>query len=255
MPQNIKRENINNNFFNGYYKEIWRHIFPEKTTLAETEWIIDEGKLNSGSHVLDMMCGYGRHSLELARRGMKVTAIDNLPDYINEIRNKATEEKLEIETLCEDVLEMQLENQFDAVICMGNSLQFFNEENAMRLLRNISEHLKPGGKCFVNTWSIAEIAIKNFKEKTWSKIGELLFLTESKFHFHPTRMEINSIIITEAGEREEKTGIDFIYSISELESMLNKTGFQLKEIYSIPGRKPFTIGEPRAYIVAEKNVF
>ena len=47
-------------------------------------------------------------------------------------------------------------------------------------------------------------------------------------------------------------GIDFIYSISELESMLNKTGFQLKEIYSIPGKKKFTVEEPRAYIVAEK---
>jgi hypothetical protein len=34
--------------------------------------------------------------------------------------------------------------------------------------------------------------------------------------------------------------------------MLNKTGLQLKEIYSIPGKKRFTVGEPRAYIVAEK---
>ena len=64
---------------------------------------------------------------------------------------------------------------------------------------------------------------------------------------------MNSIIITDAGEREEKIGIDFIYSISEIEVMLKKTGFQLKEIYSIPGKKPFTIGEPRAYIVAERN--
>ena len=61
-----------------------------------------------------------------------------------------------------------------------------------------------------------------------------------------------SLIITDSGEREEKNGIDFIYSISELERMLNKTGFHLKEIYSIPGKKLFSLGEPRAYIVAEK---
>jgi hypothetical protein len=135
---------------------------------------------------------------------------------------------------------------------MGNSLQFFNEEDVVRLLSNISEHLKPQGKLFINTWSIAEIAMNSFKEKSWSRIGELLFLTESKFLFHPTRVETNSIIINEAGEKEEKIGIDFIYSISELESMLNKNGFQVKEIYSIPGKKRFTVGEPRAYIVAEK---
>jgi 2-polyprenyl-3-methyl-5-hydroxy-6-metoxy-1,4-benzoquinol methylase len=86
------------------------------------------------------MCGHGRHSLELARRGLNVTAIDNLPDYINEIKEKASAENLEIESLCEDVLEMQIDKQYDAVYCMGNSLQFFNEEDTLRLLSNISDH-------------------------------------------------------------------------------------------------------------------
>ena len=252
MPQNSKPENLNNSFFDGHYKDIWRQIFPEKTTKAEVDFIVEEAKLDSSSKVLDLMCGYGRHSLELARRKINVTAVDNLPDYINEIQEKTRSEKLSLQCICIDVLEMEIDQEYDAVICMGNSLQFFNEEDVIRLLSNISEHLKAKGKLVINTWSIAEIAMNSFKEKSWSKIGELLFLTESKFLFHPTRIETNSIIITDAGEKEEKMGIDFIYSISELESILNKTGFQLKEIYSIPGKKLFTIGEPRAYIVAEK---
>ena len=252
MPQNIKPENVNNSFFDGYYKDIWRQFFPEKTTNAEVDFIVEEAKLNPDNHILDLMCGYGRHALEFARRKMNVTAVDNLPDYINEINEKSRSEELPIQCICTDVLEMQIDQEYDAVICMGNSLQFFNEEDVLRLLSNISEHLKPKGKLFINTWSIAEIAMNSFKEKSWSKIGELLFLTESKFLFHPTRIETNSIIITDTGEKEEKTGIDFIYSISELESIFNKTGFQLKEIYSIPGKKRFTVGEPRAYIVAEK---
>ena len=252
MSQNIRSKNVNNSFFNGHYKDIWRQIFPEKTTLAEVDYIINEGNLKPEDHVLDIMCGYGRHSLELGRRGIGVTAVDNLCDYINEIKDKTETEKLPVESLCEDVLEMQIDQQYDAAICMGNSLQFFNEQESLKLLSTISEHLKLGGKFFINTWSIAEIAMKNFKEKSWSRFGDLLFLTDSKLLFHPTRMEINSLIITDSGEREEKTGIDFIYSISELEAMLNKAGFQLKDIFSIPGKKKFTVGEPRAYIVAEK---
>jgi 2-polyprenyl-3-methyl-5-hydroxy-6-metoxy-1,4-benzoquinol methylase len=253
MPHNIKPENVNNFFFNGYYKDIWRQIFPEKTTLAEVDWIIQEANLEPGDHVLDIMCGYGRHSLEFARRGINITAVDNLPDYINEIKDKAKTEKLPIESFCQDVLEMQIEQQCDTVICMGNSLQFFNEEDTLVLLANISDHLKPGGNFFINTWSIAEIAMKNFKEKNWSRIGELLFLTDCKLLFHPTRMEINSTIITDQGDREEKKAVDFIYSISEMETMLKKAGFQLKEIYSVPKKKVFTVGEPRAYIIAQKN--
>ena len=252
MPTNIKSENVNNSFFNGHYRDIWRHIFPEKTTQAEVDFMVEEAKLRPGGHVLDMMCGYGRHSLEFANRGVNVTAVDNLPEYINEIKEKSAAKDLPVETICVDVLEMQIDQEFDAIICMGNSLQFFDEEDSMRILSNISSHLKSGGKFFINTWSLAEIAIKNFKDKSWSRIGDLLFLTESKFLFHPTRIETSSIIITDKGEREEKIGIDFIFSISEMESMLSKTGFQLKEIYSIPGKKQFTVGEPRAYIVAEK---
>jgi SAM-dependent methyltransferase len=253
MPQHTKSENINNYFFDGYYKEIWKHIFPEKTTLAEVDFIMQDGNLNSGKHVLDIMCGYGRHSLELAKRGVQVSAIDNLPDYIDEIKEKATAGHLAIDCICTDVLEMQLEKKFDAVICMGNSLQFFNEEDTVRLLLNISDHIKPGGKFFINTWSLAEIAIKNFKEKSWSRIEDILLLSDCKIQFYPTRLEMKSIIIKDSGEREEKTGIDFIYSINELEAMLDKTGFTLNEIYSIPGKKKFTVGEPRAYIVAQKN--
>jgi 2-polyprenyl-3-methyl-5-hydroxy-6-metoxy-1,4-benzoquinol methylase len=253
MPQQVNSDNINNSFFNGYYKEIWRQIFPEKTTLAEVDFMMEEGRLAAGSRVLDLMCGYGRHSLELAKRGVHVTAVDNLPEYINEIEAKASAENLNIECICADVLEMKIDRPFDAVICMGNSLQFFNEEDCLHLLSNISAHLKPGGIFFINTWSLAEIVIKNFKDKSWGKVGDYLFFTESKFYFHPTRVETLSTIITDAGEREEKKGIDFIYSIAELEAMLNKTGFQLKEIYSIPGKKQFTLGEPRAYIVAERK--
>jgi SAM-dependent methyltransferase len=252
MPQNIKPRNINSSFFDGYYKEIWRQIFPDKTTKAEVDFIVEEAKLDSASNILDLMCGYGRHALEFARRKINVTAVDNLPDYINEIKEKGVTENLPLQSICTDVLEMQIDQEYDAVICMGNSLQFFDEEDVVRLLLNISEHLKAKGMLFINTWSVAEIAMTSFKEKSWSRIGELLFLTESKFLFHPTRIETNSIIITDTGEKEEKTGVDFIYSISELESMFNKTGFQLKEIYSIPGKKRFAVGEPRAYIVAEK---
>lgn len=252
MPGQVKSENINSFFFDGHYKEIWRQFFPEKTTLAEVDWIANEAKLDTGDHVLDLMCGYGRHSIQLARKGMHVTAVDNLPGYVEEIKDVTSIEKLPLDAICEDVLKMRMEKEYDAVICMGNSLQFFNERDTMELLSNISSHLKRGGKFFINTWSIGEIAFKNFKENSWSTVGDLLLLSECKFLFHPTRMEINSIMITKEGQREEKRGVDYIYSINELELMLNKTGFQLKEIYSIPGKKLFTVGEPRAYIVAEK---
>ena len=253
MSQSIKTENVNNHFFNGYYKDIWKQIFPEKTTLAEVDFIIEESGLSKGSYVLDIMSGYGRHALELSKRGFSVTAVDNLTEYIEEINKASTKQNLIIETYCADILEWQTDKQFDAIICMGNSLQFFDAKQIHDLLINLADHLKPGGKFIINTWTIAEIALKHFKERGWSRFNKMLLLYESKFLFQPARIETTSITITDTGEREEKLGIDYIFSIAEMELMLNKAGFIINNIYSIPGKKKFTLGEPRAYFVAEKK--
>jgi len=253
MAQTEKKDNPNNSFFDGYYKEIWKQVFPPETTSKETDYIIAECNLQKGDHVLDIMCGYGRHALELARREMHVTAVDNLPDYISEIEEASKKEKLFIDCLLDDVLQVKLNRQFDAAICMGNSLQFFDTDDCLKLLRSVSSSLKPGAKLIINTWSIAEIIYKNFRGSSFSKIDNKIFLTESQFLLKPARIEVQSTIISENGIREEKKGVDYIYSLNELESMLNQSGFILKEVYSVPGKKKFTPGEPRAYIVAEKS--
>jgi SAM-dependent methyltransferase len=244
--------NINDSFFDGYYKEIWRTIIPDELTVKEVDFMLPYFNLQAGSKVLDLMCGYGRHAIALAKKGIAVTAVDNLGDYINEINEAANKENLPIKALQTDVLHYKSNDVFDLALCMGNSFQFFNAEDATKLLINTGERLKTGGHLLISSWSIAEIVFKNFKDKSWGYVGELKFLTDSKCLFHPTRIETESTIIAPDGSTEVKKGVDYIYSINEMEAMLGKAGFVLKEIYSIPGRKKFTIGEPRSYLVAER---
>ena len=246
--------NINDTYFDGAYKEIWRTLIPDELTVKETDFMLPYFNLNESSKVLDLMCGYGRHALALARRDIAVTAVDNLTDYIHEIKSIAEKENLPVQAIQSDALDFTTKEKFDLAMIMGNSINFFNAEDTVKLLTSISSFLKPGGHLLINSWSIAEIAVKNWKEKSWSQIGDWKFLTENRFLFHPTRMETESTIINKDGVTEVKTGVDYIFSLNEMEAMLNKAGFGLKEVYSIPGRKKFSIGEPRAYLVAEKIV-
>lgn len=244
--------NINDTYFDGAYKEIWRTIIPVELTVKEVDFMLPYFNLQPGSKVLDLMCGYGRHALALARKGVAVTAVDNLQDYITEIQQTTTKENLSVKAVKASATDYKGDDIFDLIICMGNSLQFFNADDTIKLLRNIAAQLKGGGHLLINSWSIAEIAIKNFTGKSWSYVGDLKFLTDSKYLFHPTRIETETIIISPDGSTEEKMGIDYIFSINEMEAMLKAAGLVLKEVYSIPGKKKFTLGEPRAYLVAEK---
>ncbi|MBM3415457.1 MAG: hypothetical protein FJY20_03215 [Bacteroidetes bacterium] len=81
----------------------------------------------------------------------------------------------------------------------------------------------------------------------------LIQLNYSSQQKTPTRLEVTSTFIKPGGEAEIKTGIDYIYSLNELGNMLQSAGLGLKKVYSIPGRKEFTLGEPRAYLVAQKG--
>jgi cyclopropane fatty-acyl-phospholipid synthase-like methyltransferase len=91
--------NINDNFFKGRYKEVWRKLIPPGLSEAECSFIEEVAGLQPSDNVLDLMCGYGRHALELARRGYQITAVDNLIEYIDEISSVAAAANLPVEAL------------------------------------------------------------------------------------------------------------------------------------------------------------
>jgi len=245
--------NVNDSYFDGHYKEIWRSLIPPELTVKEVDFMLSYFNLREGSKILDMMCGYGRHTILLAKKGMKVTAVDNLADYIDEINATAKAERLSIKAISTDVLQYRTEDSFDLALCMGNSLNFFNAEDVHQLLSNIHSQLNQGGHLLINTWSLAEIAIKSFCPKSQDETNGIKHICESRYLFQPTRIEFDSTFLLADGSVEKKQAVDYIFSVAEMENLLKDAGFALKEIYSIPGKKKFTLGEPRAYIVAGKT--
>ncbi len=245
-------QNINNNFFEGSYKHAWKKIIPPGLTEAEVDFIQETGTLKEADHVLDLMCGYGRHALELGRRGLNVTAIDNLKDYVEEINAVAKKESLSVKSIQWDALTVKLDRQYHAAICMGNSFAFFNKEDAITILKNISTHLKPNGVFIINSWMIAEIAIKHFKEKDWHYAGDYKCILDYKYCFHPSRIESEQTIIAPDGNIEMIKGVDYIFTLNELELMFNEAGLKTKDLFSTPRKRKFSLGDGRIYIVVEK---
>lgn len=244
--------NINNTFFEGSYKHAWKGTIPTGLTETEVDFIQEVGSLKNGGKVLDIMCGYGRHALELGRKAVSVTAVDNLQDYIDEIKVKAAEQNVPVNAIQEDVLYAKLNEVYDAAICMGNSFAFFDKADALTILKNVSDHLKPGGILIINSWMVAEVAIKHFREKDWHYAGDYKCMLEYKYFFHPSRIESEQTIISPDGSVEVLKGVDYIFTLDELESMFNEAGLKTKDVFSTPRKKKFVLGDGRVYIVAEK---
>lgn len=244
--------NINDQFFQGSYKEAWKQLMPPGLTAAEVEFITEIGQLKAGDRVLDLMCGYGRHALALAQKGLAVTAVDNLPDYIRDIQSSAAASGIAIEAVQASALDYVPETVFDAVICMGNSFAFFDQEDATGLLQKIASCLAPEGVVVINSWMIAEIALKYFKEKDWHRAGDYTCILDYRYLFHPSRIESEQTIIAPDGSIEKVKGVDYIYTLDDLENMFRAAGLTTQAVYSTPRKKKFVLGDNAVYVVAQK---
>jgi SAM-dependent methyltransferase len=244
--------NINDTFFKGHYKEVWRKLIPAGLSEAECTFIEDVADLKPTENVLDLMCGYGRHSLELARRGYHVTAIDNLEEYVDEIDSVAKAETLPVEVSVDGALDVVFLREYKAVICMGNSFAFFNRQEALGLLHKIAGHLLPDGIFIINTWMIAEIAIRHFREREWYQIDDYKYLLDYRFQFGPNRIESEHTLIAPDGSIEVIQGVDYVFTLDEMESLFQQSGLRLKNVYSTPKKRLFKMGDNKAYLVIEK---
>ena len=90
-------------------------------TAVEVDFLEDVLGLAKGTTILDVGCGTGRHSVELARRGYGVTGIDLSAGMLDEARRKAVEARVDVEFVHADATEFVAPNPFDAVVCLCGS--------------------------------------------------------------------------------------------------------------------------------------
>ena len=141
-------------------------------TIKQVDFIIHMLNLTGNGKILDLACGYGRHSVELARRGYEVTGVDITKDYIDAANDQAARESLEVTFICDDIRNIDVTGEFDVVINVADGAIGYleDDEENLKIFDRISNALKPGGKHFMDICN-AHYAADNFPMKNW-EIGK-----------------------------------------------------------------------------------
>jgi 2-polyprenyl-3-methyl-5-hydroxy-6-metoxy-1,4-benzoquinol methylase len=136
-------------FFDNFAPQYMQEIFT-RNTLAEVDFLIEELQLASGCSILDMGCGTGRHSVELAKRGFRLTGVDQSSGMLAEAKKAARVAGVQVEWVQADATQYRSPEFFDAAICLCEgafglvSASEDAEAHDRSILRNISAALKPG---------------------------------------------------------------------------------------------------------------
>ncbi len=198
----------------------------------ETDYIVGLLEIPNGARVLDLCCGTGRHSIELARRGYSVTGVDRTHAYLERARTQAIAEGLKIEFVNCDVRSLNLSMSFDAAINMFTSFGYFDsEDDDLKVLRNVYAALRKSGCILIETEG-KEVMARDFREREWwwhedGSIG----LQERKVSRMWDRMETRWILIRDRRIIWEGTVSSRIYSAVEFRRLIEMAGFSQVNIY------------------------
>jgi len=181
-------------------------------------------------HILDLGCGVGRHSLELARRGFTVTGVDRTAEYLETAEKRAEEEGLTVEFVQDDMRSFCRPDTYDAIISMFTSFSYFEDpQEDHQVVANASTSLKRGGTFLVDTHG-KETLSRIFRERDWDEIDGVLVLQERRVTQHWSWMELRWILI-DGDKRSEATFSHRLYSATEMVSMMKDCGFSDASVY------------------------
>ncbi len=109
-------------------------------------------KLQAFSSLLDLGCGSGRVTAELARTGISCTGVDEHPAMLAYFNERAARESLDMKGIFGDIVERKLDTTFDAAVCAGDTIRYILDPGDLKThLVNVAAALRPGGVYAIDT--------------------------------------------------------------------------------------------------------
>lgn len=101
--------------------------------------------------VLDVACGIGRHTVELAERGVEATGVDLSPEYVERAGERAAAAGVDDRTtfLAGDVRDLPVDGEFDLVTNLWTAFGYYDDETNRAVLDGVRDRVAPGGALLV----------------------------------------------------------------------------------------------------------
>lgn len=237
-------------FFDTHAPHYMENGFTKWTT-TEVQFLLDLFQLPEGASILDLGCGTGRHAIELAKRGFRVTGVDLSSGMLDQARKTAEAAGVSVEWIEADATTFCSADHFDAVICLcegGFGLVGANEDpvtHDLGILKTAFTSLRPGGSFLLTALNGYSI-IRQMKDE----------------HIQEGRFDPATMMAAYIDEMQLPEGPQHIYIRErlfippEVVSMMRHAGFVVEHVWGGTagewGKRPVKLDEIEAMYVARK---
>ncbi|HEV2131765.1 MAG TPA: class I SAM-dependent methyltransferase [Longimicrobiaceae bacterium] len=239
-------------YFDERYLEISRSRLPAAKSRAEVAAVIELLGLPVGARILDVPCGWGRHSVPLAEARFRVTGADLSSVQLEAAREYARQSGVEVEWIQTDMRLLPWRECFDAVISLFSSLGYFDrDEEDLAALRAFRAALRPGGVLLLETMHRDALA-RHYAPRDWweTEVGTVVRV-ERRFDavagvnhewMHWQRG-------ADAGEKDHRMRVR---TVTEWDALLRAAGLAPESWYGGWNGRPFTHESPRLVVLARR---
>lgn len=220
-------------------------------TEAETAFIAQTLDLPSGASILDLCCGWGRHTLRLAARGYSMTGLD-LSAYHLELAREA-DAGSDVAWVEGDMRQIASPDaSFDAVINMFTAFGYFDDEENQKVLRDVSRVLVPRGRFLLDVIN-RDYLMGVLRESDWSERDDGSIIGERRrWDAETGRIHAHWTIVEPDGSRRTHSHDERIYTRQELELRLASAGLRVVETFGGFDGSLLSRTSRRLIVLAEK---
>ena len=247
-------------FYDEHYLKEYAGGLTNERTQREVDFINNTLNLpkaapgaTGGARILDLCCGHGRHTVELAATGYSMVGQDLSASFLDLAKDAAAARDLQIQFVHSDMREIPFEGEFDAVINMFTAFGYFDDAENQKVLDAVARALKPGGKFLIDLLNTLRI-IRNFLPQSWDELSDdTVALTQRDYNLLTGNIEELRTYIDPDGSKREVRLIWRSYFYTELTKMLNRAGLVPIQVFGDYDGSEYTWDSRRMIVLAEKQ--
>ncbi len=244
-------------WYNQIFTEDYFRTLPmgfHKQTIRETQFILNSLSVGHGGRILDLCCGFGRHTIEMAKRGYDMVGLDLSLPLLQKGLNEAQRRKLSIKFIHGDIRELNFNGVFDAAFCVHTSFGYFDDKTNLSVLQGVFNGLKAGGRFMVEVLN-RDYIIQQLPRRKWWEGSDCLFLEEVSFNYETSVLHNKRTFIFDDNRPPWEQHIYIrLFSLHEIQGMMRMAGYNLLQVSgSIASRGAFFGTEsPHIILLGEK---
>ena len=213
-------------------------------------------RLEPRSRMLDLGCGSGRRTIELARRGHRVVGLDPDERALAEARAAAKGEKLNTHFLKADTRAIPYRSEIDAVVSLDGAFgQLPSDRDDLKCLESVRKALKPGGQLVIDALN-REWLMRHFEPNFWEQAEEAkgaVVLDQITFDFERGRLDNRRTIVGADGKRTPSFVSVRVYALTELKAQLEAAGLVYLQCWGGFDGSAYGMESPRLVVHAERS--